>query len=138
MGMERLLTLMPETAEEKVPAPIVVLPLVDAPAADASAEALAAAATSAEAIGSCAVTVARALRDAKHRTELEGRRVRLKTALSRAEKLGARFVVLVGSKEAATGVVSLKDLAKRAQHDVPVSEVVTFLERALSEGAEGG
>lgn len=124
MGLERLLTLMPETNEPPVP-PVYVLPVIEGD-------------EGAEPIGSTALRVARSVRDAGLRAELEGRRVRLKNALGRAEKLGARYAVIVGAKEAAAGVVALKDLAKREQHEVPVAEVADWLLRASTREADGG
>ncbi len=113
MGLERLLTLMPEVGDDVAP-PVYVLPVIESD-------------ESAAAIGSAALRVARSIREVGLKCELEGRRVRLKTALSRAEKLGARFAVIVGEKEAAAGVVALKDLARREQHEVAAVDVAGWL-----------
>jgi histidyl-tRNA synthetase len=122
MGLERLLTLMPPAAEPE-PAPVYVLPVVESD-------------EGAELVTTAAMRVTRSLREARLRTELEGRRVRLKTALSRAEKLGARWAVIVGTKEAERGVVALKDLARREQHEVAAGDVAAFVARAApSQGA---
>lgn len=123
MGLERLLTLMPDEGAAGEPTCLVV-PVVDAE-------------EGASAITTAALRVARSLREVGLRTELEGRRVRLKNALSRAEKLGARWVAILGSKEAETGRVTLKDLARREQHDLAAGEIAGWLARTVREAGDG-
>jgi histidyl-tRNA synthetase len=115
MGLERLLTLMPPAAADEA-RPVYVLPVLDDDAGT---------------VGDAALKLARDLRAAGRRVEVEGRKVRMKTALPRAEKLGARFVAIVGAKEAAAGLVSIKDLERREQQEIPASEVVGWLSRAV-------
>lgn len=123
MGLERLLSLMPE-GEVTPSHAVFVVPVIDDDSAAAP-------------ITTAALRLARALRDAGVRAELEGRRVRLKNALSRAEKLGARWVAIVGAKEAEAGIASLKDLARREQHELPVGDVAGWLLRQIAGDGRG-
>lgn len=47
--------------------------------------------------------------------------------LKRADKLGARFAILVGGDEAARGVVGLRDLDSSEQRELPLADVVREL-----------
>jgi len=55
----------------------------------------------------------------------------MKSQLRRAEKLGARTVVILGPAEEARGCVQLKDMRAREQSDVPYAEVVTAIRARL-------
>ena len=59
----------------------------------------------------------------------------LKSQLRRADKLGARAVVVLGPAEAERGVVQLKDLAKHESQEVPRAEVVARVRDQVRETA---
>jgi histidyl-tRNA synthetase len=66
-----------------------------------------------------ALVLARELRALGVRTEADLRGASPKALLRRANALGARFALLLGEREAAAGVVQLKDLAGHEQTEVP-------------------
>jgi histidyl-tRNA synthetase len=57
------------------------------------------------------------------RVEIELRGGKLPNQLKRAERLRARLAVIVGTDEMASGILTVKDLASRTQHKVPVAEL---------------
>jgi histidyl-tRNA synthetase len=64
-----------------------------------------------------ALALARRLRQTGTRVEIDSPRRRLKAQMQRADKLGARFVVIIGENELAQGRATVRDL--RAQKDHP-------------------
>lgn len=62
---------------------------------------------------------------------------RLKKALQYAAHRGARFALIAGEAEVASGTVTVKDLGRGEQRAWPVSDVVREVRKALSAG-EGG
>ena len=58
---------------------------------------------------------------------------KVRTLLRRADRLGARVVVLVGDEEVARGEVAVKDLASGAQEAVREDELVAWLRRHLAQ-----
>ena len=74
-------------------------------------------------LGEAAIPVAlemgRALRKNGIRCEIDTRGSSLKSQLRRAEKLGARVVLILGESELAEGVVQVKDLDARTQDRMP-------------------
>jgi histidyl-tRNA synthetase len=74
-----------------------------------------------------------------HQLRAEGYRVEtdyedssLKSQLRRADKLGARFVCIVGDNELKTGQIALKDLQAKTQETLPAGEAVRQLRSRLS------
>jgi histidyl-tRNA synthetase len=57
----------------------------------------------------------------------------LKTALKRADRLGARLVVLLGDEEVAAGELTIKDLASARQERLPRREAMARLKEAAKE-----
>ena len=57
----------------------------------------------------------------QHRGKLEA--AKLGKQLKYADRAGIRFAVLMGTDEQARGAVTLKDLTKAEQHDVPRAEL---------------
>lgn len=79
-------------------------------------------------------TVFSLLRDLRSRglrveSDYEGKS--LKSQLRRADRLGARFVVIVGEDELSRGTVPVRDMAGGAQEDVPIAALGEFLQRKL-------
>jgi histidyl-tRNA synthetase len=70
-----------------------------------------------------AVAVARTMRESGLSVEMFSPERKLKALLSRANKIGARFAVIIGENEIAKGVVVLRDLQASAQREVPEAEV---------------
>jgi len=104
VGMERLLMAMP--AEE--------------PAAAFDAFLVAAQ----ESLRGEVAVLARDLRLAGLRVETDLRGTSIKSQMRRADKLGARAVVIVGEAEQARGVAQLKDMAAQSQREVPQGELL--------------
>ncbi len=72
----------------------------------------------------------RELRAAGLSTELLSPDRKLKALLGRANKIGARFAVIIGENELARGVVQLRDLAQSAQRKVALTEVAGAIAEA--------
>ncbi len=70
-----------------------------------------------------AVVVARAMRERGLRVEMLSPERKLKALLGRADRLGARFAVIIGDNEIEKGVVVLRDLKSSIQSEVPENDV---------------
>jgi len=77
-----------------------------------------------------AVAVARAMRESGLSVEMFSPERKLKALLSRANKIGARFAVIIGDNEIAKGVVMLRDLQSSTQREVPEAEVSAAIQTA--------
>jgi histidyl-tRNA synthetase len=97
-GVERLQLASPDEEEESV-APLALI----APVGDVAAP--------------CALALARRLRQTGCRIDLESPRRRLKAQMKQADKVGARFVVILGDAELEAGRATVRDL--KAQKDYP-------------------
>ncbi|MBM3556111.1 MAG: histidine--tRNA ligase, partial [Alphaproteobacteria bacterium] len=106
-GIERL-ALLAQT-EVQTPRPVAVVPV-------------------GEAAQATALKLAHDLRLAGLRVEM-GYRGNLKKRLERANKLRARYALLLGEDEIAKGVVTLRDLDGGAQESVPLAGIVARLAR---------
>ncbi len=78
-----------------------------------------------EAAGRFAFKLAHELRRAGARTALEPGERSLKAQLRRADKLAARFVLILGEAELAAGLAPLKELAGGGQTQVAISDPAT-------------
>ncbi|MFT3770768.1 MAG: His/Gly/Thr/Pro-type tRNA ligase C-terminal domain-containing protein [Minicystis sp.] len=116
MGMERILLAMPETAAKTGPGAI-VLPLTPEGAKKG-------------------LVLARDLRALGVVTEVDGRGGKLKNMLSRAEKRGAAMCVILG-EEAERGSVAVKDLATRAQEEIPLDTAARIIADRLGQRGAG-
>jgi len=79
-----------------------------------------------------AIGIARTMRESGLRVEMFSPERKLKALLSRANKIGARFAVIIGENEIAKGVVVLRDLQASSQREVPEAEITTAVENARS------
>ncbi len=111
MGIERILLAMPET--QPAPAPSVFVAPMGGQAAEAG------------------LRVARELRRAGIRTELDGRGGSLKSLLRRADALHAKLCLVLGESELARGVVQIKDLAAHQQTEVALGELLAHVQATL-------
>jgi histidyl-tRNA synthetase len=103
MGLERLLMAMPDGDPE---------PHIDAFIVSAQ-----------PGVRSEAALLGRQLRDVGIRVESDLRGGSLKSQLRRADKMNARFALILGESEVESGVVQLKDLRAQTQEEVPRSDV---------------
>jgi len=76
--------------------------------------------------------VAAELRAQDLRTEFLSPGRGLKALLRRADKLNARYALIIGANEMARGVVQLRNLRESVQREVPRTEVVELLKREIS------
>jgi histidyl-tRNA synthetase len=104
-GIERLAMLLPQPPA--APASVAVIPV-------------------GEAAEAAAVDVLQALRHAGIRAEI-GYRGNLKRRMERANRSGARAVVILGDAELARGVAQVKDLASGAQQEIALAELAAKL-----------
>jgi histidyl-tRNA synthetase len=117
LGVERLLLLLPGGLAEETPRPVFLAALGDA---------------ARRAVWPWLAELRR--RGAAAEWDYEGRS--LKSQLRRADRLGARLVVILGENELAAGAALLRDMAEKTQREVPLAEVVETL--APTPYAEGG
>ncbi|WP_231511597.1 histidine--tRNA ligase [Chondromyces apiculatus] len=113
MGLERLLTVIPEPPPRRGPGCFI------APIGAAAADR--------------ALLLARELRSFGVRVELDGRGVKLKPMLRRADALGARLCIILGDGEIERGVVTVKDLVGHAQDEIPFEGAARVLADRVSE-----
>ncbi len=79
-----------------------------------------------------AAVLLKSLRDAGLTAEGDLRGQSMKSQLRRAEKLGARTVIIAGPAEEARGVVQLKDMRARHQEDVAHADVIAAVRARLA------
>jgi histidyl-tRNA synthetase len=77
-----------------------------------------------------AVKLARSLRDAGIRVELPAEEMKLKKSLGLADKLGARYAVLIGENEIAAGTFTLRQMSDGAQEQLDEEALRKRLRRA--------
>jgi histidyl-tRNA synthetase len=77
-----------------------------------------------------AVAVARTMRESGLSVEMFSPERKLKALLSRANKIGARFAVIIGENEIQKGVVILRDLQASTQREVPEAGVSAAISSA--------
>jgi histidyl-tRNA synthetase len=75
-----------------------------------------------------AVGLAKKLRDAGLSVELPGEEMKFKKSLNLADKLGARYVLIIGSDEVASGSFTLKRMADAEQKKLSEYELLEYLE----------
>lgn len=91
-----------------------------------------------------AVRLTRRLRARGMRCELEAAGRSVKSAMRRADKLAARFVVLIGDDELRAGRATVRDMHHKADHrlalavDDPGSALVDTLRSLAAAGGQGG
>jgi histidyl-tRNA synthetase len=116
LGMERLLLLLPEDAVDEPARPVFLAALGDAPR---------------RVVWPWLAELRR--RGVAAAFDYDGRS--LKSQLRRADRLGARLVVIVGENELAAGTVQVRDMTEKTQRDVPLADVVeTLAPTVYSEG----
>src|SRR5713101_5077988 len=79
-----------------------------------------------------AARLARGLRDAGFSVEMVHEDLKFKKSLGLADRMGARFVVLIGETEMAAGTCTVKRLADGTQQTVAETEIVNYLKSAGS------
>ncbi|MGA7624349.1 MAG: histidine--tRNA ligase [Candidatus Acidiferrales bacterium] len=75
-----------------------------------------------------AVAIARKLRDAGLSVELPGEEMKFKKSLNLADKLGARYALMIGSDEVASGTFTLKKLSDGKQDKYSEYDLLEYLE----------
>jgi histidyl-tRNA synthetase len=75
-----------------------------------------------------AVGLAKKLRDAGLSVELPGEEMKFKKSLTLADKLGARYALIIGGDEVASGSFTLKRLADAEQKKLSEYELLEYLE----------
>jgi len=63
---------------------------------------------------------------------------RLERQLRHADRVGARFALIIGPDEAAAGTVLVKDLRQRQQEHLPAGDTDALIDRLVSRAAESG
>ncbi len=77
-----------------------------------------------------ALTLSRELREAGLIIELLSPERRMRALLARADKLGARFAVIIGEDELNRGVAQLRDLKKSEQREVALANLAAAIAAA--------
>jgi len=81
-----------------------------------------------------ATQLARAIRQQGLRVESNYEPARLKKSLGLANKLGARFAIIIGEGELGTGRWQVKDMAAGQQEEVEAGRVLAYLREKLQKG----
>jgi histidyl-tRNA synthetase len=84
-----------------------------------------------------AISAARTLRSAGFRVELPPVEQKFGKALGQADKLGARYALILGEDEVASGQWTLKTLADGSQAKYTEAELLEFLKTACSPPLQG-
>ena len=79
------------------------------------------------------MALAQLLRAGGINTEVQLEAKKLAKQFQYADRAGIRFMVLVGEDEAARGVVTVKDLRRQEQFEVPQAELVAALKVELEQ-----
>ena len=111
LGMERLVMLLPEGGPERR-CDVFLAPLTEG-ALDP------------------ALRAQKALRDAGVRTLMDHEGRGLKSQMKKADKLGARYVALLGADELQAGVWTVRDMASSTQETVPHARLVDHFKEKL-------
>jgi histidyl-tRNA synthetase len=111
LGMERLVMLLPATAEERR-CEVFLASLVEA-GLDA------------------ALLAQRALREGGRRVLMDHEARGLKSQMKKADKLGARYVAILGQDELAAGVWTVRDMTGSRQEPVPHGRLVDYFKEKL-------
>jgi len=69
------------------------------------------------------------LRDNGFKVDIDTRCGSLKSQLRRADKLNARFVIIIGDEEYSRGNYSIKDLLKGEQKEIPLKDILIILQQ---------
>jgi histidyl-tRNA synthetase len=80
-----------------------------------------------------AVRAAKDLRNAGFSIELPPTELKFGKALSHADKLGAKFALILGDNEVSEGLWTLKTLSDGTQQKLPEPEIIEHLRQALSD-----
>jgi len=75
-----------------------------------------------------AVRLARVLRNEKHIVELPPVEMKFRKALERADKAGARYVLIIGDDEIASKQLTIKHLADGKQEKISEDELIQYLQ----------
>ena len=81
-----------------------------------------------------AIKVAGELRSRGLRVEVGVMRRRLGRELSNVDKLGIPFAIIVGPEEAEKGLVAVRDMRTREQHQLTLEEAFKAIQEALGRG----
>jgi histidyl-tRNA synthetase len=81
-----------------------------------------------------ASTLARLLRRGGLKVEMGYEPVKLKKSLGLASKMGARFAVIIGEGELATGRYQVKDMSASAQEEVEPAGIAAYIKEKLQKG----
>jgi len=84
-----------------------------------------------------ALKLLRALREAGVRADMDHAARSLKAQFKHADRLGARFALIVGGDELARGAVRLRDMARSAETEVPISDAVGLIKSQMEEEGAG-
>lgn len=79
-----------------------------------------------------ALIIARELRQLGIPVEVDGRGTSLKSMLRRANSVAARYCLVLGDSEIERGIVQVKDLAERAQEELPIASAARTIASRLS------
>jgi len=76
-----------------------------------------------------AVRLARVLRGEKHTVELPPEEMKFRKALERADKMGARYVLIIGEDEIASDMLTVKRLADGKQEKIAEGALLGYIKR---------
>jgi histidyl-tRNA synthetase len=80
-----------------------------------------------------ALVLARGLRAEQRYCEVDGRSLSVKAMLRRANSMGSRLCLLLGENELNSGVITVKDLARHEQEEVPFEQLSAAVAKRLGQ-----
>ena len=110
IGMERLITLLKDRRKISMPVPDVYMATIGS---DAEIE---------------GIKIAENLREKGYRIEMHYGGASLKSQLRKADRIGAHLALIIGDDELKSGRIKWKDLNKKEQGEVEISNVSSILE----------
>jgi len=80
--------------------------------------------------------IAQQLRSIGIETELDYAKHSLKSQMRRADKLTARYVLILGDDEILAGVAQFRDMESKSQSTIPLDRVVPMIKNTIENNAE--
>ncbi|MEG2481450.1 MAG: His/Gly/Thr/Pro-type tRNA ligase C-terminal domain-containing protein, partial [Clostridia bacterium] len=74
-----------------------------------------------------AFSLVKSLRDAGFRADMDHQGRSLKAQFKYADKLGAKYIVIIGDDELAKGVVKLRDMSTKEEQEIPLENAASAL-----------
>ncbi|MEG0492880.1 MAG: histidine--tRNA ligase [Clostridia bacterium] len=78
-----------------------------------------------------AFSLVKSLRDAGFRADMDHQGRSLKAQFKYADKLGAKYIVIIGDDELAKGVVKLRDMSTKEEQEIPLENAASAMKKII-------